>query len=402
MSKILRLIKNEYKKEYDLSYKKAYSNPKIYDANGNLDKRWYVYYSFRNPKTEKLERQNPIYASVNSFKSLKERREAVKILRDSVESILKGGYNPFSDENIETVKKLNVTEAVDFVLELKKNSLKQSSYIDFESRIKRLKKWLLTNGFENRFISSVNKTTVINYLNQVQIQSSASNRNNTRSAISIFFQSLEDNEIIDTNFISKIPVLKSKPKRHKSYSKKQEDNIFEYLKLNDPELLLFIKFISYNFLRPIEVCRLKVKDIDFIDKKIFVTAKNKEVKIKILPEILLNELPNFETTNPNNYLFTPFGLGFEWNTSEVNKRGYFSKKFNKIKSIFGLGIDYGLYSFRHTFITKLYNELIKETTPNEAKSRLMLITGHTTMSALEKYLRDIDAVLPDDYSNLIK
>ena len=32
----------------------------------------------------------------------------------------------------------------------------------------------------------------------------------------------------------------------------------------------------------------------------------------------------------------------------------------------------------------------------------MLITGHTSMLALEKYLRDIDAELPEDYSNLLK
>ena len=32
----------------------------------------------------------------------------------------------------------------------------------------------------------------------------------------------------------------------------------------------------------------------------------------------------------------------------------------------------------------------------------MLITGHSTMSALEKYLRDIDAELPADYSELLK
>lgn len=31
----------------------------------------------------------------------------------------------------------------------------------------------------------------------------------------------------------------------------------------------------------------------------------------------------------------------------------------------------------------------------------MLITGHTTMLALEKYLRDIDVELPEDYSDLI-
>jgi hypothetical protein len=44
--------------------------------------------------------------------------------------------------------------------------------------------------------------------------------------------------------------------------------------------------------------------------------------------------------------------------------------------------------------------LAKSITPQEAKSRLMLITGHVTLKALDAYLRDIDAVLPEDYSYL--
>ena len=90
-----------------------------------------------------------------------------------------------------------------------------------------------------------------------------------------------------------------------------------------------------------------------------------------------------------------------WDTSETNKRDYWSKRFKKIKKEFNLNEDYGLYSFRHTFITKLYRELRKDFPPFETKSRLMLITGHTTITALEKYLRDIDAELPEDYSGLL-
>ena len=33
---------------------------------------------------------------------------------------------------------------------------------------------------------------------------------------------------------------------------------------------------------------------------------------------------------------------------------------------------------------------------------LMQITGHTSMTALESYLRDIDVELPNDYSDLLK
>ena len=79
----------------------------------------------------------------------------------------------------------------------------------------------------------------------------------------------------------------------------------------------------------------------------------------------------------------------------MDRRDFYSKRFKKnVKQKFDLGIDYGLYSFRHTYITKLYRALVKESSPFEAKSKLMLITGHLSMSALEKYLRDIDAELP--------
>ena len=181
-----------------------------------------------------------------------------------------------------------------------------------------------------------------------------------------------------------------------------QQNIYSYLEKNDPILLLFIKFISYNFLRPVEVCRLKVGDLDISDKKLYVRAKNKAVKIKIIPEILISDLPDLSTMNTDHFLFTRSKIGGEWIATENNRRDHFSKRFKTIvKDHFKLGADYGLYSFRHTFITKLYRELRKSHTPFETKSILMNITGHSTMTALELYLRDIDAELPEDYSHLL-
>lgn len=403
MPKIIDLLSNEYANAYDLEYKSQYSAPKIYDANGDLSKRWYVYYSFRNPATDKLERQTPIYAGVNKFKNLKERKNAIKILAKAVENILENGFNPYDEDSVpvDETKNYSIADAVTFSLELKENILKENSYKDFRIRIKSFEKWLFANGFENRYITAVNKKTIVTFLNSVLSKTSAKNRNNTRAVLSMFFQSLEDNEIIPDNFVKKINVLKSNPERNKTYSSKQEVDIFNYLKSNDELMLLFIQFISYNHLRPVEVVRLQIKDVNIKDRRLYVRAKNKAVKVKIIPEILLASLPDLEKYNPESYLFTPNGIGQEWATNETDKRDYFSKRFKKVKDNFGLGKDYGLYSFRHTFITKLYHEFVKNSTPFEAKSKLMLITGHETMVALDKYLRDIDAVLPEDYSQHI-
>lgn len=280
--------------------------------------------------------------------------------------------------------------------------MNKNSFTKYKSRIKRFSKWLKKRGYEKQSILTIDKKLIIEYLNEVLQSSSARNRNNTRTDIASLFQILEDNELITENFVKKINVLKSTPTRNKTYSPKLQEDIYSYLKENDKHLLLFIQFISYNFLRPIEVCRLKVEDIDIEDKKLYVKAKNSPVKIKIIPEILLEQLPDLSNKKPNSFLFTQNTIGGDWDIEEENKRDHFTKRFKNIKDHFKLGKEYGLYSFRHTFITKLYREFRKTNSPFETKSKLMLITGHTTISALEKYLRDIDAELPKDYSSLIK
>ncbi|WP_276987573.1 tyrosine-type recombinase/integrase [Capnocytophaga gingivalis] len=404
MDKILKILQTEYATEYtfeyDMSNKGQFTKPKIYDAGGDLSKRWYIYYSYRHPHTGKLVRQNPIYLKINrSFKTLSQRRTVIRRLRDILERKLREGYNPYEDKYTEN-KLLSIHEAFDLSLTHAQATMKESSFKNHQYRIRTFEKWLEQNNFNGRAVTAITKKTATNFLNDILLKTSPKNRNNTRAALSILFKYLEDNQHVPNNFISSIPVLKTDPHRNKTYTKVQEDTLFEYIGQHDPQLLLFIKFISYNFLRPIEVCRLQVKDISLEEKRLTFEAKNKARKTKIIPEILLSELLYLKGADPNHFLFAPEGLG-PWNTTETNKRDYWSKRFKKVKEHFSLGEDYGLYSFRHTSITKLYRKLREQYPPLETKSRLMLITGHATFAALEKYLRDIDAELPEDYSQLI-
>ncbi len=56
---------SEYDSAFDLSEQKFFSKPKIYTVKGNLNKRWYVYFSFRHPETGKLKRLTPFYGNTN-------------------------------------------------------------------------------------------------------------------------------------------------------------------------------------------------------------------------------------------------------------------------------------------------------------------------------------------------
>jgi len=458
MESILEFITLEHKIEHDLEHKKQFSAPKIYNANGNLNKRWYVYYSFRNPDNGKLERQKNVYGITNTFSTFEERMYVLSTYARNLLKLLEQGYSPYKDnkvlyqnlkqgeensgptknttakEQLQTSNapiasnqaRIEITEnpaiskekldnngcnantivtvemALQQALSIKKNVVNERTHADYTYKAKHLLKWLKDNEPTVVAIEQLTKQHLNIYLNDILGRTSARNRNNYRIDLSSLFQTLKDNDLVADNYLKKIPPLRSVPVRNRGFSIKEQEKIFSYLQERDPLLLLYIKFISYAFLRPIEACRIKVEDVDIDNKRIRFKAKNKPYKTKILPQLLIDALPDLTGLPKNNLLFSPKGIGLPWESKLSNRRDYFSKRFKEvIKSHFGFNENYGLYSFRHTYITKLYNELIKEYAPFSAKSKLMLITGHTTMTALEKYLRTIDAEMPEDYSDML-
>ena len=405
MSNLLRYLQCEHDFEHTLKEKKKYSEPKIYDADGDLSKRWYVYFSFRKTAESALVRfPNNFYAA--QYLDKKDRLQWLKKIQRTLSILLKDGFDPYNPENkfeFDTEDKSNqsIEEALKFALNIKKSTLAATSYKGLEGRILRFEKWLNENGFKNRLITTVNKKVVTSYLNEILIATSAKNRNNIRTDISSIFTVLADNDIIPDNFIHKVPVLKSTPEKNKSFTTEEEAKIFNYLDKNNKLLALYVKFIPYNFLRPVEVNRVKIGDIDLNDKILKIKTKT-GFKVKRIPQLLIDEIPDLSIYLCDAYLFGRKDFGQYWEATENNRRNDFSDYFLEVKKKFGFDKNYGLYSFRHTFITKLYNTFIKEMTPDEAESNIMSITGHSTKTALRKYLREINAYIPDDYSKYIR
>ncbi len=91
------IFQNEHDLEHDLLVKKSFSIPKIYTANGDLKKRWYVYFSYRNPDNGKLKRMKNIYGIVNKYKTKEERLSILTSYRRNLLKLLKEGFDPFAD-----------------------------------------------------------------------------------------------------------------------------------------------------------------------------------------------------------------------------------------------------------------------------------------------------------------
>ena len=81
---------------YDLPMIKNYCPPKLYTANGDLKKRWYVYFSFKNPETGRLKRVTPFYGEANKYKTKEDRLYVLSAYRKKLLDL----YNKEIEKNL--------------------------------------------------------------------------------------------------------------------------------------------------------------------------------------------------------------------------------------------------------------------------------------------------------------
>jgi len=144
MSTLNEFITFEYGIAYDSAYtltkKPKFSSPKIYSGKGDLSKRWYVYFYYRDTITGRLKLATPIYGIANKYKTKEERMFVLLIYRKNLLELLKQGYNPFSD-NTELHQKLiskevGVTPTSTVIEKKEETSMQLQEAFDFGLQLK--------------------------------------------------------------------------------------------------------------------------------------------------------------------------------------------------------------------------------------------------------------------------
>lgn len=362
MSNFNEILQNEY----NLKGKKDFSEPKVYDADGDLSKRWYVYYSYRDPKTDKLKRQPPIYKGANRFKTKAERLEILMAYKLALKKLLSQGYSPYenykvTEAKIEKLQKLDnktniedislvvdnndytVREALTFALEQKLPYLSRRGKINIRGNLKRFLIWLEEKELDAISIKELKRREVSTFLNTIKKYDkhrnltdepvNAKTRNGYRTSLSSLFSQLVSDDIVAYNLITAIKKLKENPKKHKAYSNSQIKVMRKYMDTNDPYLRKFTQFIAYAFLRNVEVCRLRVGDIDVENRRLYVQTKTDAQEVVPIIDSLAKvieqmELHKYKSTD---FVFSDNETCGQWNVSEKTKTNHFYDRFAIMK-----------------------------------------------------------------------
>ncbi len=276
-----------------------YKPAKLFDADGDINHRWFIYYFFRDPVTDKFVRFR-LYIS-QRMRTRSQRYEKAQELKKTINRRLASGYNPFVAQARELT---TVLSALDYFVESKKH-LRARSLISYRSYVKDFKGWISAHKQDTQSIESINYHMAQDYMDEVGSRSICNRTyNNILQAMRCCFNFLVEKEYLQVNPFSKLH--------------QRETEATEIIAFNDDELstisstlpsynfdLYMIALLIYNlFLRPQEIVRLQVHHLKDANGYLSIpgsVSKNKKNESIAITPAVRSALEKLDLDYPGDY-----------------------------------------------------------------------------------------------------
>jgi len=337
--------------------KKEWSPPQLYDANGDLKKRWFVYY-YENGKRKR------VYGSINLKKTKEGRLKTANTIIKEYVTIQKLAYKSKTQRKIEEY------------MASRKGFWKPKTFMDYKSKVNAFFFWLGFDDLNNRSLRDF-------FLNLMEKKKSPTTYNNYRTVLKqVLTEALELREVETRELFQGIKSVKSNPTPPSTFSMSNINRLKNEILEHMPNLWLVCQLQYYCFIRPGEIRCLKVGDIIMEEQKIIVhstISKNKKTRYPVIPPAFINDLElAIKERHLGEYL-CPSTLG-------INKQAGINSYGNWHRKILGkVGLPtkrYKLYSWKPTGML----QAIKK---GASMKFLKEQAGHYSIDQTDSYLRSV-------------
>ena len=385
--------------------KKIVILPQLYNYGGDITKKWFVFYSYRDPRNNKMKRFK-VYGKLHVIKEYNLRIQAAENLRVELTQKLKSGWNPFLDDekviyedqlqynNIARIygKARSENKTVRLFSSKFLSSLREGDSIvnetisTYTSKFRVFNQWLDKNGFAQDDIMCIKNDVILQFfhflINQEKLSAYTIKR--YRQLLSRMFDYAKQEKAIIENPVFNIP--KTKRINDQSPRPIAEFDILSFktsIMEEDPQLWLAISFEYYCFLRPGKELRfLKIRDIDFargvVDVDSFRSKTNLE-RFPTIPLVFLNELRNNYQLHKYPREYYVLGKGGLPGLEHLSKNTL-RNRFRAFREKLNMPDTYKFYSWKHTGNGRASDNGI-------SMRALQDQNGHTSIKTTEIYMR---------------
>jgi integrase len=294
-----------------------FTSPKIYDAEGDLSKRWYVFYFFKHPETGVNTRFRVSISSLLRTKA--DRYEKGLDIKNQLKKKLLRGFDPFV--NLEK-KSVNCIEALEYVTEYKKSTLKKRTGHTYSSIINFFVDWLKQKKIHVKGIEEISKKIAVDYLDHVILKDKVGNRtyNNRLQALRAAFNLLKKKDYVDFNPFDGIDYLPEQEPKLTAFTRAELNLISEKLPQYNYNLYVASQLIFYCFIRPAELVRLQFNDILWDHQTIIIPgtkSKNRKTEVIVMPDQLVKNLEKWNRNFPTTYYLFSRGKELSSGKTEI-------------------------------------------------------------------------------------
>lgn len=328
------------------NFKSTYKLPYLYDASGDISKRWSVRFSLLNPETNKYKVIKEYIP--NSIKSIKDRYSlAAEIIEHLSELLISKKLTFETYHNQKESNEYDLEELINLTIDYdlpKKLRSKQS----YRASAKKFLKWCISKNINN--LKQIDKKVCSSYLNEHYGNQSPENFNKHRSILSSIFKDIEVriNYEIDCNYFKFISNRKTYKKDATIWKKSDLSTYFDWTIKNDFELYLLSRTVFETFIRPSELLRLK--RINYYPSKgvLFIGKDNAKVDLSDFVTLSddLTKLYNtaFEKLPDDFFLFSE---GLKPGSKKLHSNRMF-EQFKAVRERLNLKESATLYRLKHT------------------------------------------------------
>ena len=289
----------------------------------------------------------------------------------------------------------SVAEVAEAFLKEKADELKEGTLRSYKACCKQICTWV-EQEYPNMAMSQFTPELAVEYLDFVNGGGNSNGKKQVRKKIDenrvsprtynnnikmarAFFSWAVEKCYCKVNPFSNMKKKREQPKQRTIIPPKDRARIYAYFKEHNPAMCLIIEMVYTSLIRPIEITRIQVKDIDFAHHCIHLPAdktKNMQARDSRIDSHLQAALmEHVKHANANDYLFADK----TWQCGVCPmERKTFTHQWIKMRDELQLPKEYQLYSLRDTGI----NEMLEQGIP---ALDVMQAAGHSDLAMTTRY-----------------
>lgn len=369
---------------FGCSYSEIWVHPKNWKTakKKDLNQNWYVQCKFYDPEyAEKYPKGFPYRKKLNRFKTLDERKEAVKIYLEQIAYLFEEKhYNPITKKYMKpksiSSDNLGSIWVVDALLETyPKLSISDVTIKDIRSTLNSFEKVTrkLYPALKTKEVHSGHIRDILDYM-----EISNNRYNKHLSYLSIVFNELVEKRALFHNPIRDIRKRKTVKKIRKVINLDEFRRILKILKKENYTFYMYTMIFFYSGARSSELLKLKVKDVDLNNQEYKVIIKKGKEYVETIKVILPDAVKYWKevidmSEDNNNYIFSK---GLLPGPDSIQPYQITKRWKRLVKDKYDIEEDF--YSIKHLFLDLLdqeqhgYSSSIASHTNEEVTNRFYL------------------------------